>query len=879
MNKNDFQRHVTIEGKTYTFFDIQQLSLEGIANIERLPFSIRILVENILRKLDYQVVKESDLITIANWKTRYEKPVEIPFYPSRVLMQDFTGVPAIVDLAAMRDKVKELGKNPEIVNPLVPVDLVIDHSVQVDYFGTDTALKNNVALEYQRNLERYQLLNWAKQSFSNIRIVPPNSGICHQVNLEYLAEVVMTERQQKTLIVYPDSVVGTDSHTTMINGLGVMGWGVGGIEAEAVMLGQPYFMPIPEVIGVRLIGEIKEGVTATDVVLSITQFLRNYKVVEKFVEFFGEGKKHLSVPDRATIANMSPEYGATMGFFPIDEMTIDYLKTTGRTHLAKRVEAYTKTIGLFDNQYAGIEYTDVLEFDLSKVLPCVAGPKRPHDRIILHDLGKPQQENRTSYSIECNGHPITLKDHSVVIAAITSCTNTSNPYVMIGAGLVAKKAVQKGLNVPNHVKTSLTPGSKAVLAYLEKLGLMPYFEALGFHVAGFGCATCIGNSGNLHKDIEALIKTHNLSVASVLSGNRNFEARVHQLVKENYLMSPMLVIAFALLGRTDLDITTCPIGIDPNGQPVYLKDIWPDRSEIESLFTQISFSELYRKEYADLFSGDAFWNDIAITKSITFPWDADSSYIKKPPYFDDVCTVIEPKTDIKNAKALLVLGDSVTTDHISPAGAIPAHYPAGQYLIEHNIKFEEFNSYGARRGNHEVMMRGTFGNIRIKNQLVSPKEGSYTLVFPEKETLYVYDAVLRYRERQQALIVLAGKEYGTGSSRDWAAKGTRLLGIQVVFAESFERIHKSNLVGMGVLPVQFLEGQGWASLGLNGSEQFSLSGIEDIHPRAVLTITALKEDGQSIIFQALARLDTEVDVTYFKHGGILPYVLRQLVSF
>lgn len=914
MKRNDFRKTMEIDGRSYTVYDIQQLEKNGIADIKRLPFSIKILVENLLRKLDDNIVKKDDLIRIATWQKKYDSPTEIPYNPSRVLMQDFTGVPAVVDLAAMRDAVKQLGSEPSTINPLVPVDLIIDHSVQVDYYGCSRALEENAKLEYQRNNERYTLLKWAQKSFDNFRVVPPKSGICHQINLEYLSSVVSLRQENGNMIAFPDTLVGTDSHTTMINGIGVMGWGVGGIEAEAVILGQPYYMSIPEVIGVKLTGELNEGVTATDLVLTLTEFLREYNVVEKFVEYIGPGMKALSLTDRATIANMSPEYGATMGFFPVDEKTIEYLELTGRENQARIVEEYAKALGLF---YAGddsAEYTDILEFDISNVEPSIAGPARPKDRIYLKNIktvfpsilkGEYERnaENRyisnffnESGSLSYRAgifHPtctlttdfgikrqeIKIQDGSIVIAAITSCTNTSNPHVMLGAALLAKNAVQKGIRISSpYIKTSLVPGSKVVLKYLENSGLLPYLEALGFHVAGFGCTTCIGNSGPLNKELEDVINDKNLTVVSVLSGNRNFEARIHQNVKANFLMSPMLVIAFALAGRIDIDFTNEPLGIDPNCNPVYLKDIWPSNEELATLAHEHVHSDFFKKEYDAIFDGDELWQTLATPKGATFQWDDSSTYIRNPPYFENFTLDLEKKQDIQNARTLLILGDAVTTDHISPAGGIPEEYPAGQYLIRNKVTKEEFNSYGSRRGNHEVMIRGTFANIRIKNKLADSKEGSYTQLFPQKTIHYIYDAAQTYKDEGVPLIVFGGKEYGTGSSRDWAAKGTQLLGVKAVIAESFERIHRSNLVGMGVLPLEFQKGNTVTSLGISGSETFSITGIKDISPRKLLTVNATNSDGSQYSFQVTARLDTEIDVHYFENGGILPYVLRKILS-
>jgi aconitate hydratase len=913
MNKTDFIKQINVEGKAYTISDIALLEQKGIADIKRLPFSIKILVENLLRKLDGRTVKKEDLINIARWKKQYDRPVEIPYHPARVLMQDFTGVPAVVDLAAMRDAVKDLGEDPMKINPLVPVDLIVDHSVQVDYYGTADSLEKNVEKEYERNGERYALLKWAQKSFDNLKVVPPNSGICHQVNLEYLGHVVMAEKENGRWTAYPDTLVGTDSHTTMIDGIGVMGWGVGGIEAEAVMLGQPYYMSIPQVIGVRLVGELKKDVTATDLVLVITELLRKHNVVEKFVEFFGPGMKRLAIPTRATIANMTPEYGATLGFFPVDEKTVEYLNLTNREDRSALVDAYTRSQGLFYTGDEEPEYSEVIEFDLSSVEASVAGPARPQDRIELQDLkGKFAgilgceydrnadmsalstfhdesgcQTARASVcrpikspacEIDLDGKPAAIGNGNIVIAAITSCTNTSNPYVLLGAGLLAKNAVKKGLKVPPYVKTSLAPGSKVVLRYLEAAGLMPQLEALGFHLAAFGCTTCIGNSGPLHPEIEKAIAENDLTVASVLSGNRNFEARIHQSIKANFLASPILVVAFAIAGRIDIDLTLEPLGLDNGGQPVYLNDIWPAEDEIENLVKVHVSREFFQEEYGKIFDGDQFWHSLDVTQSATFNWNEASTYIKKPPFFKDFSLDRSEPSNVDKAGVLLLLGDSVTTDHISPAGAISPDYPAGKYLIDKNVTPETFNSYGSRRGNHEVMMRGTFGNIRIKNKLVSPQEGSFTLKFPNKEEKYIYDAAMEYIEEGRSLVVLGGKEYGTGSSRDWAAKGTALLGVKAVLATSFERIHRSNLVGMGVLPLVFKENENVDSLGLTGSETFFINGIEDMHPRKVLSVKAVKEDEREIDFEATARLDTDIDVDYYVNGGILQYVLRKIVT-
>ena len=913
MKKEAFIEHLKIKKRRFDFFNILLLEEKGLADIQRLPFSVRILVENLLRKMDGRIVKEEDLRNIAGWQKKYDDPVEIPFHPARVLMQDFTGVPAVVDLAAMRDAVKNLGGDPAKVNPLVPVDLIVDHSVQVDYFGTEDAVFQNVKKEYERNGERYALLKWAQKSFNNFKVVPPRSGICHQVNLENVGRAVITEDMNGQMMAYPDTLVGLDSHTTMIDGIGVLGWGVGGIEAEAVMLGQPYYMSIPQVIGVRMSGQLKPGITATDLVLTVTEMLRNYGVVEKFVEFFGPGLKNLTVPDRATISNMTPEFGATVGFFPVDEKTIEYFKMTNREEQADLVEAYTRANGLFYSNAQDAEYTDVLDLDLSTVERCVAGPARPQDRIVLKDLkskfadilgckyerdeelGRISQFHeesgtQTTRSVKCkplsdfscdvdlNGMPVKLGNGSIVIAAITSCTNTSNPFVLLGAGLLARNAIRRGLKVPPFVKTSLAPGSKVVIQYLQDAGLMPYLEAIGFHLAGFGCTTCIGNSGPLHPAIEKAIVDNDLNVAAVLSGNRNFEARIHQRIKSNFLASPMLVVAFALAARIDIDLSFEPVGLDPNGNPVYLDDIWPQNEEIEALIAKHVKKEFFELEYGRIFDGDEFWRGLPDVESITYDWDEKSTYIKNPPYFENFSLDLSKKSDIENARVLAVVGDTITTDHISPAGAIPEEYPSGQYLIAKGVSPAEFNSYGSRRGNHEVMIRGTFGNIRLKNKLVGTKEGSFTTKFPEKTEMYVYDAAVAYQNEGTPLVVLGGKEYGAGSSRDWAAKGSNLLGIRAVITQSYERIHRSNLVGMGVLPLMFMPGENAESLGLDGSETLFIGGIADIQPRQQLEVRAVKSDNREIKFNVTVRLDTDIEVDYYHGGGILPYVLRKIIQ-
>ena len=913
MQSKKYLSTLTVDQRTYAYYDIGKLQTEGIAEIGRLPYAIRVLVENVLRKMDGKVVGEEDLRAIADWQPQYPAPVEIPFHPARVLMQDFTGVPAVVDLAAMRDAVKALGGDPRKINPLVPVELVVDHSVQVDAYGTADCLGTNVAKEYERNTERYQLLKWAQKSFSNFKVVPPNSGICHQVNLEYLGRVIFSQEMPQGLMLFPDTLVGTDSHTTMINGIGVLGWGVGGIEAEAVMLGQPYTMSIPEVIGMRLHGHLKEGVTATDLVLTITQLLRSQGVVEKFVEYFGPGLKQLSVTDRATIANMTPEYGATIGFFPIDEKTLEYLEMTHRGSQARLTEAYAKAVGLFYTEADTPQYSRIVELNLADVVPSLAGPARPQDRIALPDMkeafsqvlgcaydrnadpahmsqfhdesGSMTIRTKTCRPVSQRSFPMTIQgrstaigDGNVVIAAITSCTNTSNPHAMIGAGLLAKAAVARGLKVPVFVKTSLAPGSKVVTRYLQQAGLMPFLEKLGFYLTALGCTTCIGNSGPLDPEIEKIVADNHLNVAAVLSGNRNFEARIHQAIKSNYLASPMLVVAFALAGRVDIDLTTEPLGMDTEGEPVYLEDIRPTAKEVDDLVRATVRRKFYAEEYSRIFDGDDFWQGLNVVESTTYAWDAASTYIRNPPYFDNFQLNLKPSEDIADARALLMLGDSVTTDHISPAGAIPEHYPAGHYLVNQGVPPVQFNSYGSRRGNHEVMMRGTFGNIRIKNQLAAPKEGSLTIKFPDKKEMFVYEAAMAYQAEHLPLVVLGGREYGTGSSRDWAAKGTQLLGVRAVLAESFERIHRNNLVGMGVLPLVFKEGQNAAQLGLNGSETYFFGELADMAVRKTIPVRVVKDDGKEIRFEATARLDTDMDVAYYNNGGILPYVLRKLMT-
>jgi aconitate hydratase len=881
------RRSLEVAGKTYHYYSLPDAAAQ-LGDISRLPTSLKVLLENLLRWEDNQTVRADDLKSLVSWLDTRSSTMEIQYRPARVLMQDFTGVPAVVDLAAMRDAVAKAGGDPQKINPLSPVDLVIDHSVMVDRFGSDQAFEQNVEIEMQRNGERYEFLRWGQQAFDNFAVVPPGTGICHQVNLEYLGQVVWTREENGETFAYPDTLVGTDSHTTMINGLGVLGWGVGGIEAEAAMLGQPVSMLIPEVIGFRLTGKLNEGVTATDLVLTVTQMLRKHGVVGKFVEFFGPGLDHLPLADRATIGNMAPEYGATCGFFPVDQVTIDYLRLTGRNEeRIALVEAYSKAQGMWrDTNSPDPEFTATLELDLSQVRPSVAGPKRPQDRVTLGDIGANfdllletsgrKQQTDTEFAVA--GEQFQLKHGAVVIAAITSCTNTSNPNVLMAAGLVAKKAIERGLQRQPWVKTSLAPGSKVVTDYLERAGLTRYLDELGFNLVGYGCTTCIGNSGPLPDAIGQAITDNDLIVSSVLSGNRNFEGRVHPLVKANWLASPPLVVAFALAGTTRIDMDREPLGYDAQNQPVYLKDIWPSSAEIAEAVASID-GQMFRSRYADVFSGDEHWQKIPVSAGDTYAWDAGSSYVQNPPYFEDIGQPPAPPADVENARVLAVFGDSITTDHISPAGNIKASSPAGLYLQSLGVAPEDFNSYGSRRGNHEVMMRGTFANIRIRNEMLGGEEGGNTLYQPSGEKLSIYDAAMRYQAEGVPLVVIAGKEYGTGSSRDWAAKGTNLLGVKAVIAESFERIHRSNLIGMGVLALQFVNEQTRQSLGLNGMEKLSIRGLDaDIKPRQMLTVDVERADGSRDSFQVLSRIDTLNEVQYFKAGGILHYVLRQLIG-
>jgi len=900
----------------FRYYRLAELEEVGLASkVEELPFSIRVLLENLYRNLGKGVVTEEEVRALGHWGLSAPSVEEIAFHPTRVLLQDFTGVPLVVDLAAMRGVAKRLGKDPKVVNPLVPVHLVIDHSIQVDHFRRPDAYLLNLDLEYERNRERYVLLKWAQKAFSNFQVVPPGTGIVHQVNLEYLATVVDDRVIDNERVAFPDTLLGTDSHTPMVNGLGVLGWGVGGIEAEAVMLGQPYYMTVPEVVGVRLEGELREGVTATDLVLHVTELLRRKNVVGKFVEFFGPGLENLSVPDRATIANMAPEYGATVGYFPIDRHTLEYLRFTGRSpERVALVEAYAKAQGLFleDYEWRG-RYTEVVVLDLGDVETSLAGPANPEDRLGTADLKRVVEEyirkvratvsgqgaanrwegegggqalaqlQRTEEVREAvvtvNGETHALRDGSIVIAAITSCTNTSNPTVMVGAGLLAKKAVERGLRVPKYVKTSLAPGSQIVYEYLVRSGLYRYLEELGFSLVGFGCTTCIGNSGPLPPEVAEAIERHDLITFSVLSGNRNFEGRIHPQVRGNFLASPMLVVAYAIAGRADINLLEEPLGLDRDGKPVYLRDIWPSTSEIREVIERSLTPELFKEKYANVFEGDERWRSLEAPSGDVFVWDPNSTYIREPPFFEGFSLEFEEPKDIIGARVLVLLGDRITTDHISPAGAILPGSPAGKYLTEKGVDPADFNTYGARRGNHEVMMRGTFANVRLKNLLVQGREGWWTRHLPSGEVMTVYDAAMRYKAEGTPLLVLAGKQYGAGSSRDWAAKGVYLLGVRAVIAESFERIHRSNLVGMGVLPLQFRPGEGWKTLGLDGTEVFDIIGIsEGLKPRKELTVRARKADGSTVEFKVIARLDTPIEVEYYRHGGILQYVLRKLLG-
>ncbi|MEO5977195.1 MAG: aconitate hydratase AcnA [Chryseolinea sp.] len=922
MSKDPYhvKKSLTTRNGTFIYFSLAELASQGHC-INKLPFSIRILLENVLRNFDDFAIIKENIDTILEWKP-VASDKDIPFKPARVLMQDFTGVPAVVDIASLRAEIARKGKNPDGINPLIPVDLIIDHSVQVDYFGTEYSYTRNMEEEYKRNEERYQFLKWAQNSFNNFSVVPPGMGICHQVNLEYLSKGVI----ERDGIIFPDTLVGTDSHTPMVNGIGVVGWGVGGIEAEAALLGQPIYFIMPEVIGLKLTGKLPLGSTATDLVLTIAEILRTYGVVGKFVEVFGPGLDNLSVPDRATIGNMSPEFGCTITYFPVDNKTLEYMRKSNRSEeQVQLVEDYCKANMLWRTGAEEINYTDIVELDISSIEPTVAGPKRPQDKILLKDFklkfinlldqtyGRKYKEVKqlSRWMAEGGSQPVNqatpepalaskieetvvngmkniwvtigeesfmLSDGAVAIAAITSCTNTSNPFVMVGAGLIARKAREHGLKTKPWVKTSLAPGSKVVTDYLEKADLMDDLEAMQFHTVGYGCTSCIGNSGPLPPYVAKAIDEHDLVVASVLSGNRNFEARIHPQVRMNFLMSPMLVVAYAIAGRVDIDLVNDPISFDPNQQPVYLKDIWPTDEEINALMNKVLSPKDFAKNYGEIFEGNAIWKNLKVPNDTLFVWDNQSTYVKEAPFFHNISDQAEVLKDITNAKALLVLGDSITTDHISPAGQFDESSSAGKYLISQGVKKEDFNSYGSRRGNDEVMVRGTFANVRIKNQLVQ-KEGGYTRHLPSGEEMSVYDASLRYKQTLTPLVVLAGKEYGSGSSRDWAAKGAFLLGIRAILAESYERIHRSNLVGMGVLPLQYLHGDTAEKLGLTGNETFSITGIANgIKPLKEVQITAKREDGYETKFNAIARMDSKIEIEYYRHGGILQYVLRQFLE-
>ncbi|WP_208441028.1 aconitate hydratase AcnA [Bartonella raoultii] len=884
------RRTLKVGGKEYTYYSLIEAEKNGLEGISRLPFSMKVILENLLRFEDGRTVKKEDILNVSKWLSdKGSAGAEIAYRPARVLMQDFTGVPAVVDLSAMRDAMVKLGGNAEKINPLIPVDLVIDHSVIVDDFGTPMAFKENVEHEYERNGERYRFLKWGQQAFQNFRVVPPGTGICHQVNLEYLAQCVWMKNEEGDETVYPDTCVGTDSHTTMVNGLGVLGWGVGGIEAEAAMLGQPVSMLLPEVIGFRLTGKLKEGVTATDLVLTVTQMLRQKGVVGKFVEFFGPGLEHMTLADRATIGNMAPEYGATCGFFPIDKETVRYLNMTGRDeNRIALVEAYSKAQGMWhDEKVAHPIFSDTIELDMGTVVPSMAGPKRPEGRIALENVGQGfgkalvEDYKKTSgqdehYPVE--GEEYTLSHGDVVIAAITSCTNTSNPSVLIAAGLLARNAVAKGLKSKPWVKTSLAPGSQVVEAYLKNSGLQKDLDALGFNLVGFGCTTCIGNSGPLHPAISKTINDNGVIAAAVLSGNRNFEGRVSPDVQANYLASPPLVVAHALVGTVCKDLTKEPLGEDLDGHPVYLRDIWPTSQEIQAFIEENVTRKVFAEKYADVFKGDENWQKVQIPTGSTYSWDEQSTYVRNPPYFDDMQKTPDVLPDIKEARILGLFGDKITTDHISPAGSIKAASPAGKYLMDHGVSVADFNQYGTRRGNHEVMVRGTFANIRIRNFMLGEngREGGYTIHYPSAVEQTIYDAAMAYKQEGIPLVVFAGIEYGNGSSRDWAAKGTNLLGIKAVIVQSFERIHRSNLVGMGIVPFVFEEGVRWKSLGLKGDEKVTIEGIHNLKPRQKTVAKITFSDGTIKTVPLLCRVDTEDELDYLHHGGILQYVLRKL---
>ncbi|WP_029333360.1 aconitate hydratase AcnA [Exiguobacterium oxidotolerans] len=890
------RRSFEANGKNYNYYSLEKLEELGLTEVKRLPYSIRVLLESVLRQQDGRSITKEHVENLAKWGTaQVSNDIDVPFKPSRVILQDFTGVPTVVDLASLRKAMQDLGGDPSVINPEVPVDLVVDHSVQVDAYGFAGALAENMDLEFERNEERYKLLRWATTAFDNYRAVPPATGIVHQVNLEYLASVVLEkETADGTVDVYPDTLVGTDSHTTMINGLGVLGWGVGGIEAEAGMLGQPSFFPVPEVIGVRITGEMHPGTTATDVALRITEMLRQQNVVGKFVEFFGPSLHLMSLSDRATIANMAPEYGATCGFFPVDTETLTYLRLTGREEeLIEKVENYSKANGLFYTpQNEDPTFTKTVELDLSTIVPALAGPKRPQDRIDLTDVhtsfekaltapqgnagfGLSEDEKDKVAVVQYEDEAVEMRTGDLAIAAITSCTNTSNPYVMIGAGLVAKKAIDLGLTVPKYVKTSLAPGSKVVTDYLEKSGLQPYLDELGFNTVGYGCTTCIGNSGPLDRAVEDAILGSDLLVSSVLSGNRNFEGRVHPLVKANYLASPPLVVAYAIAGTVDVDIMNASLGTGKDGQEVFFADIWPSRDEIQTIINTVVTPQSFRAEYDSVFTGNERWNNLDVPTGDQYDFDEASTYIQNPPFFENLAKEAGHVEALNDLRVFGKFADSVTTDHISPAGSFSKTTPAGQYLVNKGVAPKDFNSYGSRRGNHEIMMRGTFANIRIRNQVAPGTEGGFTTYWPTGETMAMYDAAMKYKEDGTGLVILAGKDYGMGSSRDWAAKGTNLLGVKAVIAESFERIHRSNLVMMGVLPLQYVAGTSAESLGLTGEEAISIAIDESVRPRDIIQVTATAADGKVTKFEAIARFDSEVDIDYYRHGGILPMVLRE----
>ncbi len=869
-----------------TYFNINKLSDAGFADIDRLPFSIKVLLENLLRNEDGKIISSTDIENMARWNSDSANTREVPFLPARILLQDFTGVPAVLDMAAMRDAANRLYGDPLKINPVIPAELIVDHSVQVDSFGSETSFKKNVEKEFERNSERYAFLKWGKKNFTNFQVIPPATGICHQVNIEHLVRVVFVKEIHGTKTVFPDTLVGLDSHTTMVNGIGVLGWGVGGIEAEAVMLGRPYYLLMPQVVGFKLTGKIPDDTTAMDLVLTITELLRKKGVVGKFVEFYGSGIKTLSAEDRATIANMAPEYGATMGFFPVDKKTIEYLRLTGKKeNNIGLIENYCKEQGLFRSEGTMTPvFTESLHLDMSTIQPCLAGPSRPQERVpviqmkrhftnVLREAG----EAGACFDALEKKTTINLYHGSVVIAAITSCTNTSNPSALVGAGLLAKKAVEHGLAVKPWVKTSLAPGSKVAINYLKASGLLCFLENLGFYLVAYGCTTCIGNSGPLPESIADSIKDDDLFVASVVSGNRNFEGRISPLTRANYLASPPIVVAYAIAGRLNIDFETEPLGFDSGGKPVYLRDIWPDTAEIKETIKNFVNPKIYHNEYETVFEGSNSWKSLSVPEGALYNWDANSTYIKEPPFFKEITPVVSDLIDIKGARILALLGHSVTTDHISPAGAIPADGPAGTYLIDQGVKPSEFNSFGSRRGNHEVMIRGTFGNIRLKNRLVPGTNGGWTSFFPDNKKMSIYDAAMLYLKNGTPLLVIAGREYGTGSSRDWAAKGTALLGIKAVIAESFERIHRSNLVCMGVLPLQFKQGENHKTLELEGNELFDITGIEQgLEPGKKLSVCANRKDGKKVEFKVIARIDSSIELEYYRHGGILAYVLRNL---